>query len=73
MNARAPDWEIEQDDFGGRIARHRHLDMRAVAYVYSTANRTWAECSICGATLDLVAASPRAMQAAGAIIDRWDG
>lgn len=54
MNPDAVDWEVDEDDFGGRIVRHRHHDVSAVAYVYSNPDRAWAECSMCGAELRLV-------------------
>ena len=54
MNVAADAWQVEEDDFGGRLVRHRHADVSAIAYVYSTADRAWAECSTCGAELGLV-------------------
>lgn len=49
----AGDWDVEADDFGGRIVRHRHWDDMVPAYVYSSADQLWAECAMCGASLGL--------------------
>lgn len=47
-------WEIEQDDYGGCLVRHRHDSWPAIAYVYADADpRAWALCSSCGARLEL--------------------
>ena len=49
----ATGWDVEPADFGGKIVRHRHGDATAVAYVYSNPDRVWAECTMCGADLQL--------------------
>ena len=49
----AGDWVVEGDDHGGRVVRHRHWDVEAVAYLYSNPDEVWAECTMCGATLAL--------------------
>lgn len=54
MNSRSQAWEVDEDDFGGRIVRHRHADITATAYVFSNPDQVWAECSLCGAELGLV-------------------
>ena len=46
-------WEVEPTDFGGQLVRHRHGDVSAVCYVYSNPDRVWAECTMCGAELEL--------------------
>jgi hypothetical protein len=66
MNRNAPDWQVELDDFGGRMVRHRHPDLTAIAYVYGNPDRVWAECSMCGSELDLVVAVPLRVGAANA-------
>lgn len=50
---RPPGWDVEADDFGGRVVRHRHGDLTAVAYVYSNPDRVWAECTMCMDELEL--------------------
>jgi hypothetical protein len=62
MNPNAPDWEVELDDFGGRMVRHRHGDVTAVAYVYSNPERAWAECTMCQAELGLVLITAQSRQ-----------
>ena len=47
------EWDVEGDDFGGFMVRHRHWDGLMLALYYPHPNRPWAECSICGATLDM--------------------
>jgi hypothetical protein len=49
----AGDWDVEGNDFGGHIVRHRHWDGEAMAFVYPDRDGEWAECSMCGATLTL--------------------
>ena len=44
-------WEVEED--GSGPVRHRHGDVMAIAYLYSNPERTWAECTMCQAELDL--------------------
>jgi hypothetical protein len=51
----ATGWDVEAADFGGKIVRHSHGDVTAVAYVYSSPDRVWAECTMCGADLQLEA------------------
>ena len=46
-------WEVLAADFGGQIVQHRHGDVTAVAYIYSNREKTWAECTACGAALVL--------------------
>jgi hypothetical protein len=46
-------WDLEPDDFGGLVVRHQHGDLTAVAYLYSNPDRAWAECTMCGAEVDL--------------------
>ena len=46
-------WDVEAADFGGQVVRHRHGDVTAVAYIYSDPQRVWAECTMCGADLQL--------------------
>ena len=49
----AVDWDVEGNDFGGHIVRHRHWDGPVLAFVYPDRDGEWAECSVCGAVLDL--------------------
>jgi len=51
----ATGWDVEAADFGGKVVRHRHGDVTAVAYVYMRPDRVWAECTLCGADLQLEA------------------
>ncbi|HEY8177584.1 MAG TPA: hypothetical protein VIH19_03205 [Candidatus Limnocylindria bacterium] len=46
-------WELEPTDFGGQLVRHRHGGVLAVCYMYSNPDRAWAECTMCGAEVDL--------------------
>ena len=57
-------WEVEPADFGGHLVRHRHDDVTAVAYVYSRPDRTWAECTMCAADLELAVPAQRQQAAA---------
>jgi hypothetical protein len=49
----AGEWDVEGNDFGGHIVRHRHWGGPVIAFVYLDPDGDWAECSVCGATLDL--------------------
>jgi hypothetical protein len=44
-------WLAEGTDSGGYVYTHRHWNGRATAYVYSTADGTWAKCTMCSAML----------------------
>ena len=68
MNANATAWDIDEDDFGGRLVRHRHLEASAIAYVYNRPDRAWAECSMCGAELGLVS-QPRGVSERDEVFD----
>ena len=57
-----PDWEVEEDGFG-EVPKHRHGDVTATAFLFSNPDEVWAECSMCGARLDL--GSPKALQKLG--------
>ena len=57
-----PDWEVEADDFGEQ-PKHRHGDVSATAFLFSNPDEVWAECSMCGARLNLGA--PKALQKLG--------
>jgi hypothetical protein len=47
------DWDVDGNDFGGHIVRHRHWDGLKLAYVYPDSKDQWAECSDCGATITM--------------------
>ena len=57
-----PDWEVEEDGFG-EVPKHRHGDVTATAFLFSNPDEVWAECSMCGARLDL--GSPNSLQQLG--------
>jgi hypothetical protein len=57
-----PDWEVEDHDFG-EVPKHRHGDVTATAFLFSNPDEVWAECSMCGARLNL--GSPQALEQLG--------
>lgn len=46
-----PDWEVAEEF--GQVPKHRHGDVSATAFLFSNPDEVWAECSMCGARLDL--------------------
>jgi hypothetical protein len=57
-----PDWEVVGDDFG-EVPKHRHGEVTATAFLFSNPDEVWAECSMCGARLNL--GSTQALQKLG--------
>ena len=51
MSTEHPDWEVAEGF--GEVPKHRHGDVSATAFLYSNPDEVWAECSMCGARLDL--------------------
>ena len=53
MSERHPDWHVEVTNYGVQVVTHRHGDVEATAFLYSNPDEVWAECTMCGARLDL--------------------
>jgi hypothetical protein len=46
-------WEIDQDEFGNPVVRHRHPTMTVQSYVIKGADGRLARCPSCGQTFEV--------------------
>jgi hypothetical protein len=62
MNEEAAErWEIDQDDFGNPLVRHRHAPLTVQSYVIKGADgRRTARCPNCGDTFEVPERSSQA-------------